>query len=101
MRTALEIAVVVLLVLGLLVAFGWWRYQRVYLHDDYVRGYTLGEHWNAHDRKGSCAVTARRLYDAQPGARGSAAFRAGCDDGLAGLSPVGWNMRERMQMMAD
>lgn len=101
----LAAAVILLLGLALLVGYGWlWRYEKVYAHDDYLRGYALGEHWNATDRKGNCANDANRLYPSTPGspnARGVSAFRAGCSDGLAGLNPAGWLLHDRIAQMAD
>ena len=104
-RTLVVIGVLVLLVALLVgLAFGWWRYQRMYLHDDYVQGYALGEHWRAHDRRGNCEASVDRLYpstQSHPFPRGSAAFRAGCIDGLAGVPAAGWMLHDRMVQMSD
>ena len=97
-------ALVVLLALVLIAGYGWWRYEKVYAYDDYLRGYALGEHWHATDRKGSCETDARRLYpskSAHPFPRGLNAFRAGCADGLAGIPASGWTLNDRLALMAD
>ncbi len=95
---------IVLLALGLIAGYGWWRYEKVYAYDDYLRGYALGEHWHATDRKGNCETEARRLYPstrAHPFPRGLNAFRAGCADGLAGVPASGWTLHDRLAVMAD
>ena len=97
-------AVAVLLVMGLAVGYAAWRYTKPYLHDDYLAGYAVGDHMRAEDRAEACGAAASRLYPSTPDnpfPRGSAAFRAGCFDGLEGVKPSGWNMHDRMQMMAD
>lgn len=99
--------VALLLLVALLVglAFGWWRYERMYLHDDYVQGYALGEHWRAHDRQGNCEASVARLYPSTqshpfPAGPGRA-FRAGCTDGLEGVPAAGWMLHDRMVQMSD
>jgi hypothetical protein len=97
-------ALVVLLALTLIAGYGWWRYEKVYAYDDYLRGYALGEHWHATDRKGNCETDARRLYpstSAHPFPRGLNAFRAGCADGLEGVPASGWTLHDRLAVMAD
>lgn len=91
------------------LTYAWWKYEKVFLYDDYQSGYALGELWRIDDappsRHNECAAASFKLYptsgDHPFGAPGRLGFVAGCEDGFAGIASSGWNLRSRIQPIMD